>query len=162
MPLSDQAVMECRSGVAQGEQRLGVAILLQENIIDRRQSILQVPKSIDVRADPLSDLDDSLRVLDDGPQFPRDDLVDDGIDQPNPPAEPIENGRLAHLGGRGDLLERRREALLPENLNRRMTDPLDVSPGIRAESRRTAGVGHVDAPFRIHLKLDPSSQVSAG
>ncbi|GAA3958122.1 hypothetical protein GCM10022231_16880 [Gordonia caeni] len=131
MPLSDKAVMESRPGMTQLEQRLGVAILLEQDIIHCWKSILQVPERTDVGADPLSDLDDGPRILDDSPQLCRDDVVDDCIDQPDPPAEPIEDGRLAHIGGRGDLLERCREPLLPENLYRRTPDPIDVSAGIR-------------------------------
>lgn len=145
----DQAVMERRSGMAQGEQRLGFEILLQQDIIDRWKSILQVTECLDVRTDPLSDIDNGSRILDDIAQLLRDDLVDDGIDQPEPPAEPIEDRRLAHLGGRGDILERRREPLLPKHLNRSRADSIDVSAGIRAESRRTTGVGHDEASFRM-------------
>ena len=132
VPLRDEAVVEGRSGMAQGEQRLGVAILLQENIVDGWKSILQIPKGIDVRADPLSDLENGPRILDDSPQLHSDDLVDDGIDQPNSPAEPIEDSRLAHVGGSGDFLERRREPPITEDSNRRTPDPVDVSASIRA------------------------------
>lgn len=149
MPLSDKAVVERRPGVTQSEQRLRIAVLLQQDIIDCWKSILQVPECTDVGADPFPDLDNGLRILYDGPQLGRDDVVDDRIDQPDSPAEPVEDGRPAHPGGRGNLVERRREPLLPEHLNGRALDPIDVSAGIRAESGRTTGVGH-DAPsFRI-------------
>ena len=154
VPLCDKAVVEGLSGMAQSEQRLGVAILLQQDIIDRWKTILQVPERIDVRADPLSDIDNGPRILDDSPQLRRDDLVDDRIDQPDPPAEPIEDGPPAHPGGRGNLVERRREAPLPEHLNRRVEDPSDVSAGNRAESGRTTGIGH-DAVAAILTDDDP-------
>lgn len=149
MPLRDKAVVEGRSGIAQGEQRLGVAVLLQQDIVDCWKSILQIPERTDVDADPLSDLDDGPRIIDDSPQLRRDDVVDDGIDQPDSPAETIEDGRLAHVRCRGDLFERRGESPLPEHLHRRMPDPIDVSAGIRTENGRTSEVGHDASSFRI-------------
>ncbi len=149
MPLSDEAVVKNRPSMTQSEQRLGVAVLLQQDIIHCWKSILQVPERSDVGADPLSDLDNGPRILDDSPQLHRNDVVDDGIDQPDPPAEPIEDGRFAHFGGCGDLLERCRKPLLPENLRRRMPDPVDVSAGIRPQSWRASRVGHDAGSFRI-------------
>ena len=95
-------------------------------------------------------------------QLLADNIVDHGIDQPHPSAESIEDGRLAHLGGRGDLLERRREPLLSEHLDSRMQDPVDVPAGIRAESGCITGVGHDAASFGVRDQLDSHSQVSAG
>lgn len=141
-PLCDKAVMEVRSGMAQGEQGFGLAIFLKKDIIDCRKSILQVTERSDVTADPLSNADDGPCILDDSPQLGRDDVVDDGVNEPHSPTEPIEDRRLAHPSGRGDLIEGRREPLLPEHPNRRMQDPIDVSTGIRTESGRTSGIGH--------------------
>ncbi len=61
MPLRDQAVVECSPDIAQGEQRFGVAVLLQQDIVHGWQSILQVPERTDVPLDPLPDLDDGSR-----------------------------------------------------------------------------------------------------
>lgn len=148
MPIYDKAVVESPPGVTQGEQRLGVAVLLQQDIIDCRKAILQIPERANVGADPLADVGNGPCFLDDAPQLRRDDVVDDGIDQPDSSSKPIEDRRLAHIGDRGDLLERRSEPLLPEHLNRRMPDPIDITAGIGTESGGTSGVGHDATSFR--------------
>src|SRR5690606_24865861 len=140
VPLRDKTVVEGRSSMAQGQQRLGVAILLQEDIVDRRNAILQVTQRIDIRADALSDLADGQHLLDDRLQLHRNDLVDHGIDEPDSPAESIEDRRLAHICDCGDLLEGRREPPLPEHLDRRTSYPVDIPASIRAKRLHTTWI----------------------
>jgi hypothetical protein len=150
VPRGDQLGGDLARGVADLHQPLRVRELLQQYVVDGGPPVLQVTDRGEVVADPGCRVGDRPGAVDDVVQLRGDDLFDDGLDQAGAPAEPVEDGRLAHPGRRGDLLERHGKAPLPERLQRREPDLSGVAPGVGPQ-RRTC-VGHLATPSRVGLR----------
>ncbi|MER5439432.1 LysR family transcriptional regulator [Streptomyces sp. NPDC002790] len=86
-----------------------VRIRLQQDVIDGRLAVLEVAERSEVVRDPLADVVHTPGAVDDREQLRRDDFFNDGVDEADPTAEPVEDGGLAHPRSLGDLLQRHRQ-----------------------------------------------------